>query len=137
MPLSVAHLKYTVRGIRLYHVQFFSDNALTHWIAPTSIIPFEGFDKLKEYLIDLKAKVGEKPCCAGPATVSLLHSFLMTTCFLVLGEPGLNYGTVNDYSYLEILVSGKRVVTSVCIRHGVIIICNGNRLQSITVFKYS
>lgn len=56
---KLAQMTYTLRGVRLYHVQFFSDNFLTHWIAPSSIIPFEGFDKLKEYLLDLKAKMRE------------------------------------------------------------------------------
>ena len=43
--------------MRMYHVQFFSDNSLTHWMTPSTIIPYEGYDKLKEYLVDLKAKV--------------------------------------------------------------------------------
>ncbi|XP_045136692.1 histone-lysine N-methyltransferase NSD2-like isoform X4 [Portunus trituberculatus] len=53
------HVLNRYRGIRMYHVQFFSDNSLTHWMAPNSVIPYEGYDKLKEYLQDLKAKMKE------------------------------------------------------------------------------
>lgn len=58
--LTVNHMMHRYRGIRMYHVQFFSDNSLTHWMAPNSVIPYEGYDKLKEYLQDLKAKMKEK-----------------------------------------------------------------------------
>lgn len=91
----MTHLSCVVRGQRLYHVQFFSDNALTHWIGPTSMVPFEGLDKLKEYLVDLKAKVGGKPCWGGPTALDLSrsedsHSFpmvcYMSSCFACFGE---------------------------------------------------
>ncbi|KAG7170657.1 histone-lysine N-methyltransferase Nsd1-like [Homarus americanus] len=55
--ISLTQNWHKVRSIRMYHVQFFSDNALTYWIAPGNVLPFEGFVKLKEFLSELKCKL--------------------------------------------------------------------------------
>lgn len=57
--ISVAQNWYKIRSVRMYHVQFFSDNAQTYWIAPINVLPFEGLPKLRDYLSDLKSKAKE------------------------------------------------------------------------------
>ncbi|KAK3892537.1 hypothetical protein Pcinc_003613 [Petrolisthes cinctipes] len=57
--LSLSQSWQKIRATRVYHVQFFSDNAMTHWISPGNVLPFEGFDKLKEYLLEQKSKMKE------------------------------------------------------------------------------
>ncbi|CAL4118934.1 unnamed protein product, partial [Meganyctiphanes norvegica] len=39
-----------VHGHREYHVQFFNDNNRTYWIHPLNVLPFEGYEKLLDYL---------------------------------------------------------------------------------------
>lgn len=43
-----------IGGHREYHVQFFNDNNRTYWISPLNILPFEGYDKLLDYLNHLR-----------------------------------------------------------------------------------
>ncbi|XP_069178119.1 histone-lysine N-methyltransferase NSD2 isoform X3 [Procambarus clarkii] len=72
--LSLMQVWHKIRSTRMYHVQFFSDNALTYWIAPGNVLPFEGFVKLKEFLTEQKSKLKTLKSNEKAQTESLLKT---------------------------------------------------------------